>query len=39
MEQSTQPMRQNEMLILQDIMYAINTGVYELNVNPETSVE
>ena len=30
---------QNEMLILQDIMYAINTGVYEGNINPETSVE
>ena len=34
------PMRaQNEMLILQDIMYAINTGVYERNINPETCVE
>ena len=32
------PMRaQNEWLILEDIMYAINTGVYEGNINPETS--
>ena len=34
------PMRaQNEMLILQDIMYAINTCFYERNANPETCVE
>lgn len=34
------PMRaQNEWLILKDIMYAINTGVYERDFNPETSIE
>lgn len=34
------PMKaQNEMLILQDIMYAINTCFYERNANPETCVE